>query len=42
MDPFLEDPAFWPDFHSRFVNIWCEAVAERLPGDYEASIGERV
>ncbi len=42
MDPFLENPAFWPDFHSRFVNIWCEAIAEQLPGDYEASIGERV
>lgn len=42
MDPFLEDPAFWPDFHSTFINYWREAVADALPGDYEANIGERV
>ena len=42
MDPYLEHPSFWLDFHSRFINIWCEAIAEKLPGDYEASIGERV
>jgi hypothetical protein len=41
-NPFLELPAYWPDFHTRFVNYWCEAVAEALPYDYEASIGERV
>jgi hypothetical protein len=42
MDPFLENPAYWPDFHSRFVNYWCEAVADALPPNYEASLGERV
>src|SRR5262245_10376462 len=42
MDPFLEHPSFWLDFHSRLINFWCEAIAEKLPGDYEASIGERV
>lgn len=42
MDPYLEDPAFWPDFHYRFINYWCEALAEELPEDYEARIGERV
>src|SRR5262245_53629221 len=42
MDPFLEHPSFWLDFHSRFINFWCEAIAEKLPGDYEASIGDRV
>jgi hypothetical protein len=42
MDPFLEDPAFWPDFHSRFINYWCEAIAEQLPFRYDARIGERV
>jgi hypothetical protein len=41
-DPFLEHPAWWSDFHSRFVNAWCEAVADRLPPDYEASLGDRV
>ncbi len=42
MDPFLESPAFWPDFHSRFVNAWCEAISDALPSDYEAAIDERV
>lgn len=42
MDPFLELPAYWSDFHSRFINAWCEAIAEALPADYEATLGERV
>jgi hypothetical protein len=42
MDPYLEDPAHWPDFHSRFVNYWCEAVTAALPSHYTARIGERV
>jgi hypothetical protein len=42
MDPFLEDPAYWSDFHARFVNAWCEAVADALPPNYEAGLGERV
>lgn len=42
MDPYLEDPAFWPDFHARCINYLCEALAERLPDSYEARIGERV
>jgi len=42
MDPFLEHPVYWPDFHSRFVNSWCEAIADALPANYEASLGERV
>lgn len=40
MDPFLELPVYWSDFHSRFVNAWCEAVADALPLDYEARIDE--
>lgn len=42
MDPYLESPAWWSDFHSRFVNAWCEAVADALPAAYEASLGDRV
>lgn len=42
MDPYLEAPAHWPDFHSRFVNYWCEAVADALPDHYTARIAERV
>lgn len=42
MDPFLEDPVFWPDFHATFINYWREAIAEALPPQYEATLGERV
>jgi hypothetical protein len=42
MDPFLELPAYWSDFHSRFINAWCEAIADALPPEYEATLGERV
>jgi hypothetical protein len=41
-DPYLESPTFWPDFHSRFINYWCEAIADSLPDQYEATISERV
>ncbi len=42
MDPFLESPAFWTDFHSTFINYWREALADSLPAEFEANIGERV
>jgi hypothetical protein len=42
MDPYLETPAFWSDFHARFVTYWCDTLAELLPGNYEARIDERV
>jgi hypothetical protein len=42
MDPYLELPAFWSDFHATFINYWREAVAELLPPGYEATLGERV
>jgi len=42
MDPYLEDPAFWPDFHHRFIDDWCDAIAERLPAAYEARLNESV
>src|SRR5947209_246193 len=42
MDPYLEDPAFSPDFHPRFVTYWCDYLAERLPEPYEARLNERV
>jgi hypothetical protein len=41
MDPYLENPAFWPDFHWRFINYWREAIADALPNNYSARIGER-
>ena len=42
MDPYLEDPAFWPDFHSTFLTFLREAIEDELPGGYDAQIGESV
>lgn len=42
MDPFLEQPAYWADFHATFINYWREAVGDQLPSGYEATLGERV
>lgn len=42
MDPFLEQPAYWSDFHATFINYWREAVGDLLPPGYEATLGERV
>src|SRR5438445_11127399 len=42
MDPFLENPAYWSDCHATFINYWREAIADALPPNYEATLGERV
>src|SRR5437868_4398932 len=42
MGSYLEDPAFWPDFHLTFVGCWREAIADALPDSYEARLDERV
>jgi Protein of unknown function (DUF4058) len=42
MDPYLEHPAFWRDFHHTFVGCWREAIAEQLPDSYEARLDETV
>src|SRR6185295_19798914 len=42
MDPYLEDPAHWPDFHFKFINYWQENIADALPAEYEARVGERI
>lgn len=42
MDPFLEDPAFWEDFHRRFITAIADALLDRLPESYDAHIDERV
>jgi hypothetical protein len=42
MDPYLEDPAFWEDFHDSFI-IYCrDAINDILPDNYEARIQERL
>ncbi len=42
MDPFLETPALWSDFHARFITYWSDALADLLPDNYEARIDEKV
>ena len=42
VDPYLEHPGIWSDFHDTFINYWREAIAERLPENYDARLKERV
>jgi hypothetical protein len=42
MDPYLEDPAFWSDFHASFITYWRDALSDSLPDNYEARIDEKV
>lgn len=42
MDPYLEDPVEWPDFHNTFINYWREAIADALPRNYVAKLDEHV
>ena len=42
MDPFLEQPAVFPDFHNRFIAYLSEFLKPDLPQPYYAAIGSRV
>jgi hypothetical protein len=42
MDPYLEDPAFWPDFQPTFVASLRELIAAALPEPYEARINSNL
>lgn len=42
MDPYLEDPAFWPDFHRSFITYCRDLLLDNLPSEYEARIDEQV
>jgi len=41
MDPFLEHPDIFPDFHDRFITHLSESIQERLPPPYVAALGRR-
>jgi Protein of unknown function (DUF4058)/Protein of unknown function (DUF2934) len=41
MDPYLEDPHFWPEFHRAFVAILSRVLEPDIQGRYEAAIGTR-
>lgn len=42
MDPYLESPTHWSDLHARFINVLSEVIADRLPKNYFARLGEDV
>lgn len=42
MDPYLQTPAFWADFHASFIVSWSETLNDRLPDHYDARIDVRV
>src|SRR5437016_11165047 len=41
MNPYLEDPAFWPDFHRQLVASLFRALSSHLGDRYEALVGQR-
>jgi hypothetical protein len=42
MDPYLEDPAHWPDVHQRLITYIADTIGPPLRPRYHARIGERV
>lgn len=42
MDPYLEDPSVWEEFHHVFMTECMYFLSDRLPSAYVAKIGERV
>jgi uncharacterized protein DUF4058 len=42
MDPFLEDPAYWSDFHHEFIGALRVTINQKLPQPYIAKIDEHV
>ena len=42
MDPYLESPTQWSDVHNRLINVLSEVIADQLPDNYFARLGEDV
>jgi len=42
MDPYLENPAIFPDLHDRLITNLSETLQSGLPDPYFAAIGDRV
>lgn len=42
MDPYLESPTHWADFHHRFIETLSETLSDHLPDGYFARINELV
>jgi hypothetical protein len=41
MNPYLEDPALWPDFHRRLVATLAEILRPGVAGRYSLAVGRR-
>jgi hypothetical protein len=41
MDPYLEQPAFWSSFHSRFIVALADAIEADLSPDYYIEVEAR-
>jgi hypothetical protein len=41
MDPFLENPDIFPDFHDRFITYVSDSIQAGLPPPYIAALGRR-
>ncbi len=42
MDPYLENPHLWPDFHHRFATTMSELLNQFLPGEFFAQLEQRM
>ena len=42
IDPYLEAQSLWEGFHQRYVTYLCDALNDRLPRDYVATLGEHL
>lgn len=42
IDPYVESQMYWRDFHVRFLTYCADALGQRLPDSYYASIDEQV
>ena len=42
MDPYLEHPGYWRDFHQSFIIYWRDWLADHLPDHYAVRIDERL
>lgn len=42
MDPYLEDPGLWQDFHQRLITYIADALQPEIRPRYHARIGERL
>ncbi len=42
MNPYLENPEFWSEFHSRFIVATADALDDCLSRDYRVAVEKRV